>query len=117
MVKITGFQKRTASDGRVYFVLELQSDDLELIVSKNTGKYYATVRKAFMSTAFDDSVCMMMIGKELKGSIKKESCEPYSIKVPDTDETITLNYRNYFLPIENGTMEDAVIGEKVFEEA
>lgn len=112
MVTVTGFQKRNPQMGNPYYVLELQSDDLELIISQKTGKHYATVRKCTMSCTFEEHVCKMMIGKTLPGTIQKEVCEPYTFVAEETGEEITLSYRNVYSPIESQNTERVILGEK-----
>ncbi|MCP9762986.1 hypothetical protein [Lacihabitans soyangensis] len=115
MVKVTGFQKRTSTEGHVYFALELQSDDLEFIVSQKTGRHYATVRKCWMSCTFNEHVCAMMVGKSMPGTIHKEACEPYAFVVED--EEITMSYRMVYSPIESQNTESVVFGTTQMQEA
>lgn len=110
MVTVTGFQERTSTEGKPYFSLELQSDELELVVSKNTGKHYATVRKCWMSSTFNETVCKMMIGKSIQGSIAKVECEPYSFTVEESGEEITRYHRYEYVPVESQDMEKVVSG-------
>lgn len=117
MVKVTGYQKRNSKEGNGYFVLELQADELELIVSQKTGKHYATVKKCWMSCTFDEIVCNMMIGKSLPGSIKKEACEAFSFIDEDSGEEITMTYRNVYSPVESQNYEQVVMGKSQLVEA
>ncbi|ADQ16109.1 hypothetical protein Lbys_0327 [Leadbetterella byssophila DSM 17132] len=96
-------------EGRDYYVIQLQSDEIELLVSKNTGRHYATLRKCWMSTTFDEQTCKLMLGKKMPGTILKEQCDPYSFVIEDTGEEITLNHRNTYSPVESE--EGKVIGE------
>lgn len=109
MVTVSNYQPRTSAEGKDYFVLELTSQELEMVVSQQTGRYYATVRKCFMSATFPEPICQAMIGKQLPGSITKTACEPYEFTIPDTGEVITRNHRYDYQPIEQGSMEDAVM--------
>ncbi len=92
MVRIVNFQKRTTEQGKEFFTLELQGG-VEIVKSQETGKSYMTVRKASMSSTFDEFTCQSLIGTELPGSIKKLECEAYSYTIKDTGEIITLNHR------------------------
>ena len=116
MVKVTGFQKRTSTDGQEYFVLELQADELELIVSKKTGRHYATVRKCWMSCTFNEHVCSMMLGKSMPGTIIKQACEAYSFTIEETGEEITMSYRNVYAPVESQNTEEVVFGTSQLQE-
>ncbi len=62
MVTVIGFLERKSLGGKVYCLLELQSKELEFVVSKTTGKMYATVNKCRISSTFDAAVCKSMIG-------------------------------------------------------
>jgi hypothetical protein len=107
MVKVTGYQKRQSQTGGHYYALELQSDDLEFQVSKETGRTYAKAKKSWMTCTFDENVCQLMIGKEMPGSIIKEDCEPYTFTVEETGESITIAFRYVYQP-EQDSPEEAV---------
>lgn len=109
MVNVIAFQKRTSLEGRDYYVIQLQSGEIELLVSKTTGRHYATLKKCWMSTTFDEQTCKLMLGKKMPGTILKEECDPYSFVIEEIGEEITLNYRNTYSPIESE--ERKVIGE------
>lgn len=109
MVNVIGFQKRTAMDDRDYFVIQLQSDEIELIASKTTGRHYATLKKCWMSTTFDEQTCKLMLGKKMPGTILKEECDPYSFVIEETGEELTLSFRNVYSPVESE--ERKVMGE------
>ena len=49
MVRIINYKKRMAEDGREFFALEI-SGGIEMVKSKETGLYYATAKKATVST-------------------------------------------------------------------
>jgi hypothetical protein len=100
MVTVTNFQKRENSEGETYFALEIQSDDLEFVISKTTGRHYATVRRCFMSSTFNEVLCRRMVGKEMPGCIIKTVCEPYEFTLPDTGETISRSFRYEYSPVE-----------------
>lgn len=112
MVKVTGYQLRNAKDGNSYFALELQSDELEFVMSKNTGRHYATVRKCFMSSTFNQDICEMMIGKSMPGSISKVECEPYSFTIEETGEEITRQHRYEYLAVETQDTEQVIMGTR-----
>lgn len=116
MVAVTAYQERSSTEGNTYFSLELQSDELEFVVSQNTGRYYATVRKCWISSTFNEAICKMMIGKTMPGIIHKVACEPYEFTIPETGEVISRQHRYEYAPFESSTMEKAVMGtqEEVF---
>lgn len=108
MVTVTAYQERNSTEGKPYIALELQSDDMEFVVSKITGRHYVTVRKCWISSTFNEVLAKKMLGKEMQGSIVKTACEPYEFTIPDTGEIITRHHRYDYSPLENGTMEEVV---------
>lgn len=82
-----------------------------MAVSATSGKMFATVRKSFMACTFDETICKTLIGKQMPGSIQKVESEPYEYIVPSTGETILLDYRYEYSPVEaNQSVEAAVLG-------
>ena len=96
MLRIIGYKKRTNAEGEEFFVLELQGG-LEIVKSKQTGRHYATAKTATMTSTFNEDVCKRLIGQEIKGSIKRVTCDPYEYTVKETGEVITLNSRWEYL--------------------
>ena len=96
MVRIINYIKRETED-KTFFVLELQGG-IEMVISKSTGKYYATAKKAFISSTFDEETCKALVGTEMSGSISKQECEPYEYTIKDTGEIIVLAHTYVFIP-------------------
>jgi hypothetical protein len=115
MVTVTNFQKRENNDGETYFALEIQSDDLEFVISKTTGRHYATVRRCFMSSTFNEVMCKRIVGKEMPGSIIKTACEPYEITLPETGEIISRSFRYEYSPVEAVDSVSNEVEEEDFE--
>ncbi|MDB2385675.1 hypothetical protein N9V96_04310, partial [Polaribacter sp.] len=84
-----------------FFVLELQGG-IEMIQSKETGNFYATAKKAFIPSTFDEKTCVALIGTDMPGGISKQECEPFDYVVKETGEEITLYHRWVYVP-ENET--------------
>lgn len=76
MVKIISAEKRMNSEGESFNALILQGG-VELVMSKETGRFYATAKQASVPSTFDEETCKDLIGTELPGSVKKVECEPY----------------------------------------
>ena len=53
MVRIVNYLKRQTEEGKEFFVLEI-SGGLELVKSQTTNQFYATSKKAFISSTFDE---------------------------------------------------------------
>ena len=109
MVTVSDYQQRTPAEGKPYFVLELTSQDLEMVVSQQTGRFYATVRKCFIPATFPEAVCRLMVGKQMPGCISRTDCDPYEFTIPETGEIITRTHRYDYHPVEQGSMEQAVL--------
>lgn len=92
MVRIVNYKERQKEDGTSFFVLELQGG-IEMVLSKVTGNFYATAKRAFIPSTFDEQTCTGLIGTEMPGSIIKEDCEPFEYVVKETGEEITLSHR------------------------
>lgn len=97
MVTIVNYKERLKDDGTSFFVLELQGG-IEMTQSKTTGMFYATAKKAIISSTFDEVTCKGLIGTQIPGSIEKEECEPYEYVVQETGEEIILSHRWVYLP-------------------
>jgi hypothetical protein len=92
MVRIINFKERQKEDGTSFFVLELQGG-IEMVLSKVTNNFYATAKRAFIPSTFDEQTCTALIGTEMAGSIVKEECEPFDYVVKETGEEITMYHR------------------------
>lgn len=92
MVRIINYKQRDKEDGTSFFVLELQGG-IEMVKSKETGNFYATAKKAFIPSTFDEQTCTALIGSEMDGKIIKETCEPFTYTIKETGEEVTLQHR------------------------
>lgn len=97
MVTIVNYKERLKDDGTSFFVLELQGG-IEMTQSKSTGMFYATAKKAIISSTFDEATCKGLIGTQISGSIEKQECEPYEYVIQETGEEITLSHRWVYVP-------------------
>jgi hypothetical protein len=73
MVTIIDYSKRVNSDGKEFNVLILQGG-LELVKSQQTGRYYATAKKASLSSTFDEEQCKTLIEQKFPRIIMKLEC-------------------------------------------
>lgn len=96
MVRIIGFKQREKEDGIPFFILELQGG-VEMSLSK-AGQYYATAKKAYVTSTFDEETCKALVGTEMAGSIIKKEVEPFTYVVTETGEELILNHRWVFVP-------------------
>jgi len=112
MVTIIDFVKRKNSEGVEFNSLILQGG-IELVKSRETGRYYANAKKTSITSTFDDAMCQSLIGIQIPGSVQRIESEPYKFTVPDTGEVLMLTHRWVYLK-EGETIEEKVIApEKV----
>lgn len=97
MVRIISYKTRQKEDGTNFYLLELQGG-IEMVLSKATGQYYATAKKATVSTTFDEETCKDLIGSEMTGMIVKVTTEPYQYTIKESGETISLEHKYIYLP-------------------
>lgn len=97
MVTIINYKERQKEDGTTFFVLEVQGG-IEMIKSKSTGNYYATAKKAYVPSTFDEAICQGLIGTQMDGTVQKQECEPFEYTVKETGEIIQLSHRYVYVP-------------------
>ena len=103
-VYIVDYKERINSDGEPFFSLTLEGD-LEMVQSQDTGRYYATARRASITSTFNEEACKRLIGRSMPGSIQKVESDPYEYTV-ESGEIITLSHRWEYKP--ETSMEDEV---------
>ena len=91
MVTVTGYAERVRKDGSTFIALEI-TGGVELIQSKETGRFYATVRKCSIPSTFDANIAQAMIGQKIEGDIVKVIVEPYDFVNPRTQEVMRLQH-------------------------
>ena len=91
MVTITGTEKRKNLLGIEFNVLILQGD-LEVAVSKETGKPYMTARKTSIPCTFDEVMAKTLIGQKLPGTVERIEVKGYDFVIPTTGKKIKLTH-------------------------
>ena len=99
MVQVIDFAVRTNGEGEQFIALILQGD-LEMVQSKETGRYYATAKRCSVTSTFKEDVAKTMVGKLIPGRIIRQECEPYEYTVPETGEVLELNFSWRYTPEE-----------------
>ncbi len=115
MVLIVGFKQRENSEGENFNVLLLESGEIELVESQQTGNIYATARRCSITCTFNDQRCEALIGKSLTGKIERTACDEYDFQIPGTKETVKLKHTWKFNP-EPSTVEEHIFDEEVKQE-
>jgi hypothetical protein len=92
MVTVIDYTVRENADGKEFITLKLQGG-LEMIQSKKSGRFYATVRTLSIPSTLDEASAQQMIGQKLSGSIQKVNCDPFEHTIPETGEVVTLSHR------------------------
>jgi hypothetical protein len=114
MVRIVNYEKKQKEDGKEFFILELQGG-IELVMS-HSGQYYATAKKAKITSTFDEQTCKSLIGSELKGHVIKVSSEPYQYTIKETGETVVLTHKYVYTPEEINNDEEKAIEKLLADE-
>jgi hypothetical protein len=97
MVKVKNALLREGKEGKSFVSLEL-TGDIELVQSQNTGRFYATSKRCFISSTFDLDTAQSFIGKTMPGKIVRSICDPYEYTVPESGETLLLGYTYQYQP-------------------
>jgi len=112
MVQIVDYAQRTNADQENFFALILQSSEIHVVKSKESGRNYITAPKASIPSTFSEHVCQSLIGKQLPGSIRKVEVEEYQFTIEDTGEVITLDYRWEYVFPEEETRPAEIVDDK-----
>ncbi len=110
MVTIVDFVKRQNKEGKDFYALILQGG-MELVKSQETGRYYATAKRASITSTFDEDFCRSLLGQQIPGSVQRVPCEPYEFTVKDTGEVLTLTHRWVYLK-EGEALTEKVVAEQ-----
>lgn len=97
MVTVTGYRLAKSKDDKEFIALELMGD-VEMIQSLLTGYFYATARKASITSTFNEATAQGLIGSKLSGKIIKVESEPYDYTVAETGEVIKLAHKYQYQP-------------------
>jgi hypothetical protein len=104
MVQILGYKECNKDDGSEFYLLELQGG-IEMVISKTTGQFYATAKRAVITSTFDEVTCKALTGTQMKGSIVKQEVAPYEYVIKETGEEIILTHRWVYTPDEAPNVE------------
>lgn len=110
MVTISGYAARESADGKKFYALILQGG-IEMVLSEESGRFYATAKQASITSTFDEPTCKALVGTKLPGKISRIQSDPYDYTVKKTGEIITLTHRWAYNPNE------AAVDEMVYEKA
>jgi len=97
MVTVSSYAVRTRKDGTTFIALEL-SGGIELVLSNNSGKFYATVRKTSIPSTFNETIAKGLIGSQMPGSIVRVQVDPYQFVNQRTGEVLTLQHSFSYQP-------------------
>jgi hypothetical protein len=99
MVTISGYAERENKEGKKFYSLTVQGG-MEMVLSEESGRYYATAKQASVTSTFDEKTCQGLVGTKLPGKISKVACDPFDFTVKETGEVITLKHRWAYNPNE-----------------
>jgi len=99
MVTVKAYHLRKNAEGQTYVSLELLGQ-VELVQSQNTGRFYATARRCFIYSTFDENMAAQAVGSQFPGSIVRTPCEPYEYTIPESGKNVMLSHRYTYKPEE-----------------
>jgi hypothetical protein len=105
MVRIVDVLPTVNGKGEEFFMLQVQGS-VEMVQSKETGRFYATAPKGRVSCTFDEQTARSLIGEQMPGKIVKVTCDPYEY-VTEDGEILQLSHRWEYTP-EGVSMEETV---------
>jgi hypothetical protein len=97
MVTVTNVLERVTKEGKTFPVLEI-SGGVELVESKTTQRYYATVRRCTIPFTGTMDVAKMLIGQKIEGEIVKVIVAPYDFINQRTGEVMKLQHSYAYRP-------------------
>jgi hypothetical protein len=115
MVKVISAILRTNDKGS-FISFELMGD-IELVQSQNTGRFYATAKRCFISSTFSLETAKGLIGQILPGKIVRIACDPYSYILPESREEITLSHTYRYTPMEERHVDEEIQSPKQMQES
>ena len=99
MVTIIDYAVRQNEEGKGFCALIIQGG-IELVMSKETGRFYATAKQTSIPSTFTEEVCKTLVGEKLPGRGMKETCEAYEYTIKETGEIVELTHRWVYVPDE-----------------
>ncbi|MDB4443258.1 hypothetical protein N9157_01990 [Saprospiraceae bacterium] len=99
MVTVIDYTYRENAEGKEFITLTIQGG-LEMIKSKTTGRFYATMRTVSIPSTLDEEAAEKAVGQSLPGFIQKVPCDPYERTNSETGEVVEFNYRYEYVPTE-----------------
>ena len=107
MVTIVGLEKRKNKAKDEEFNVIVLQGDIEVTMSKTTGKPYLTARKTSIPCTFDEKLAQNLIGQGLPGTIERKECDPYEFMIPGTKKQMKLTHTFQYSPTP-ATVEEVV---------
>ena len=98
MVTIVAMEKRTNKAKNQDFNVMLLQGDVEVVMSKTTGKPYLTARKTSIPCTFSEQFGQQLVGQSLPGIIERKECDPYEYQIPGSKKPISLNHTFQYSP-------------------
>jgi hypothetical protein len=96
MVTIIGYRLAKNKDEKEFIALELQGE-IEMVQSMETGNFYATARKASITSTFSEESAKGLVGSKIAGKIVRVESNPYDYAL-ESGEVIKLAHRYEYKP-------------------
>ena len=109
MVTISGYNERVNKEGKPFYSLTVQGG-LEMVLSEESGRYYATMKQASVTSTLDEKTCQGLVGTKLPGKVSKVACDPFEYTVQESGEVISLIHRRVY------SQSEAPADEMIYEQ-
>jgi hypothetical protein len=107
MVTIVSMEKRLNKVKNQEFNVMVLQGNVEIVMSKTTGRPYLTARKTSIPCTFSEELGKQLIGHQLPGVIERKEVKPYEFLIPGTKKPITLTHTFQYSPTP-ATVEEVV---------
>ena len=107
MVTIVGLEKRKNKAKDEEFNVMVLQGDVEVVISKTTGRPYLTARKTSIPCTFDEVMAKTLIGHTLPGEIERIEVDEYEFIVPGTKKKLKLSH-SYRYSAEPATITEVI---------
>jgi hypothetical protein len=78
MVTIVSYAERESREGKKFYSFTLQGG-MDLVLSEESGIYYATAKQAPITSTFNEKTCQGLVGKKLTGKISNVKSDPFNL--------------------------------------
>jgi hypothetical protein len=108
MVTIVSTEKRLNKVKNEEFNVLVLQGDVEVAISKTTGRPYLTARKTSIPCTFDEKFAQQLVGSQLPGCIERKEVKAYEFLIPGAKKPVILTHSFQYSP--NAVTVEEVVG-------